>query len=136
MKLKGMRAFTKFLAIIALPFLVMVIVNESMSTPKWEYTETKCSRYCHNKGCSHTIDKYNSDDLTETQVKMARLYNANIVWLKKNPLGLSYQAMNILLYVIVFPLLLYLLLWGLVRPLKRIHPVNYTPMKFWGSSLV
>ena len=99
--------------------MVMIVVNESIPTPTFEYDETKCSRHCHNNGCYHTRDKYSDEVISDTQRKMASLYRANIEWLGKNPLGLSYAAMNILLYVILAPLIMSFLLWKLIKPLKE-----------------
>ncbi|WNJ18318.1 hypothetical protein [Pontibacter sp. G13] len=43
------------------------------------------------------------------------LYVQNIEWLKRNPLGISYQEMNLLVYVVLGPLMLLLLIWGMIR---------------------
>ncbi len=87
-----------------------------MNQPTYDLLEDKCSRYCHNNGCTHYAEKYN-DNRNEFPIieKMKNLYAWNIRWLKNNPLGLSYAAMNILLYVILAPTLMTLLLWGAIR---------------------
>ncbi len=80
------------------------------------YQEEKCTRYCHNHPCTHS-------QLASPQTPYAKffvkVYVLNIQWLKKNPLGLSYKEMNLLLYVCLFPLFVSFLLWALVRRRKK-----------------
>ena len=87
----------------------MVGVNECSPSPTHAYDKIDCTRYCHDKGCPHAAD------FRQDHPQLSRYYAANIQWLKKNPLGLSYQAINLLLYVIIAPLLMLLLFWGLIR---------------------
>ena len=109
-----MRKARVFWALVLLPFLIMVVVNETSEAPTFSYYSKKCTRYCHNHGCLHVYTKY--DIHSKGYLKaMDSLYKANIQWLKHNGLGLSYAEINLLLYVIVLPLLMLLLLWGAVR---------------------
>jgi len=43
---------------------------------------------------------------------VAAAYSGTIRWLRDNPLGLSYAAMNLLVFVILFPAVSGLLLFG------------------------
>ncbi len=52
-----------------------------------------------------------SHDLAENQ----NLYNKNIVWLHNNPFGLSYRAINLIIYVFGIPLFMALLLGNIIR---------------------
>ena len=44
-----------------------------------------------------------------------RLYEKNIALLKENKLGLTYKEINLLIYVVVFPILSGVMLWGVLR---------------------
>ena len=104
--------------LILLSFGLMVLVNESQPAAGEEYVEAYCSRYCHSYGCLHfQMNKAESEFVNG----LNDIYVANIHWLKHNPLGLSYVEMNILIYVILFPILFLLLCWGLFRKRRRKH---------------
>ncbi|MEL6588463.1 MAG: hypothetical protein AAFQ87_24355 [Bacteroidota bacterium] len=94
------------------PVLCIVGVNEFSRTPSHQYEASHCTRYCHDKGCKHYRQRVETEVISGN---LTKLYVANIRWLKQNPLGLSYQAMNLLLYVFIAPLLILLLIWGLIR---------------------
>ena len=100
---------------IVLPILFIVGINETHAPLPHSYASDRCTWHCHDKGCSHFLANQ------AQQVFPAgfyRLYTSNIQWLKDNPLHLSYREMNILVYVILFPILLLGLLWGLFRKRK------------------
>lgn len=99
----------KILGFILLPFLFMVGINECSPSPTHAYDNVDCSRYCHDKGCPH------ASSFREDHPQLSSYYVANIQWLKNNPLGMSYQAINLLIYVILAPLFMLLLFWGLIR---------------------
>lgn len=88
------------------------MVNEFSPKPTFEFNEDTCTRFCHNKGCKHYHNK-NKDNLSSSI--LFELYKKNISWLKKKPFGLSYQEMNLLIYVILGPILIIFLLWGIIR---------------------
>ena len=99
--------------LILLPFLMMVIVNKVNQVPSDEFSETQCSRYCHNVACKHANEKF------ETEKQMGRIihsfYKKNIALLKENKLGLTYKEINLLIYVFAFPALSGIMLWGVLR---------------------
>ncbi len=89
----------------------MIIVNESSEEPTTTYTKGKCTRACHNNLCKHFIE-LNDDNIVK---KNFNIYKKNINWLKNNPFGLSYASMNILVYVILFPLFSSILIWRILK---------------------
>ena len=106
-----MKRLLKLVLIVCIPFLIMVIINESYNEPTSKQLSQKCTRSCHNNGCKHFTLKLKDKTNNSWAVKNFSLYRENIKWLKNNPLGLSYAQMNILVYVVAFPLLcLYLLI--------------------------
>jgi len=105
-----------YLIIISTPFLLMVIVNENAVAPTFDFRETTCTRYCHNHACPHTMLE---EGVVAGNGVLAQVYNANIKWLKNNPFGMSYQEVNLAIYVIGFPGLMAFLLWGLIRKRRR-----------------
>lgn len=92
------------------PMLLVILVNESHPDMSHEYLPDQCSRYCHDHACPHA-------DLSPRQ---QQLYAANLSWLTNNPFGLSYQAVNLLIYVLLLPFLILFFLWTLLR--KRHGP--------------
>jgi len=106
-----MKLIVKVLCVIAIPFLIMVVINTLYNTPTTKYNSKLCTRICHDKGCKHFALKLKDKTNTSWAKHSFSYYQKNIEWLKNNPLGLSYAQMNILVYVIIFPLLcLYLLI--------------------------
>ncbi|MEO0471599.1 MAG: hypothetical protein AAF206_18360 [Bacteroidota bacterium] len=77
--------------------------------------EAKCSRFCHDRYCPHWKDSTQSVKSGSFYDLAQQAYDTNILWLRHNGLGLSYAEMNILVYLILFPILSLLLLWGLIR---------------------
>ncbi len=102
--------FWKLFALLLLtPIILMIMVNETSPAPSSQLDQSACTRYCHNHGCPHgTLSGW-----------QAKVYAANINWLKANPFGLSYQQMNLLLYVILFPLMIVFALWSLIRKRRK-----------------
>ena len=102
-----------FWTLVLLPILLMAIVNGVHQTPPTGYLEDKCSRYCHNITCKHAIEKQGTEKpMTKFTL---RLYEKNIALLKENKLGLTYKEINLLIYVVVFPILSGVMLWGVLR---------------------
>lgn len=110
-----MKLFLKLLFVISIPFLIMVVVNTYYNKPTAIYNSEICTRVCHNKVCKHFETKLKNKTNNSWAVKKFSLYRKNIQWLKNNPLGLNYVQMNILLYVILFPLICFLLLIRLLK---------------------
>ena len=82
--------------------LVMIIINETAPKPTTVFQVERCTRYCHNHPCRH---------VSEIAPTIQKLYKANIIWLKNNPLGVSYKFMNLIVYVLTYPLLIIGLSW-------------------------
>lgn len=110
-----MKLFLKLALVVCIPFLIMVIVNEFYNEPTSKQFYEKCTRSYHNKGCEHFAIKLKDKTNTSWAVKNFALYRKNIEWLKNNPLGLGYYQMNILVYVIVFPIICVILLIRLLK---------------------
>ena len=102
--------------LIGLPFLIMVAVNTLSPAPTHDQHHDRCTRYCHDHPCPHTLQKYGETAMTGWK---GELYQANINWLKTNPFGLSYTEVNLLIYVILLPGCMALLLWGAIRKRKE-----------------
>ena len=96
------------LLLLLIPVLTIVVTNELSPAPTTTYQEGKCTRYCHNKACLHTEENRLTNGLSS-------IYQGNIHWLKYNPVGIDYEEMNIVVYVLLYPLLVIVLLWGLIR---------------------
>ena len=86
--------------------LTLVLVNETAPGPTSAFDPDRCTRYCHDQGCLHAGSA--STLLNSTPVKNA--YEAHIAFLKHNPLGISYQAANLLLFLVLYPAA-FLMLW-------------------------
>ena len=92
----------------------MILVNETREVPVREYDPNQCTRYCHDHGCVHSIQKYRYNS-TFFVAKVMPDYYAFIHWLGHNGSGVSYKEMNLALFVGFFPGSIGLLLWGLIR---------------------
>lgn len=104
------------LFLILLPFLILVLVNASHPKPSHNYQADKCTRYCHDKKCMHFEQKRMLlQQKSKSWVLMYKIYKKNIALLHENRLGLSYYAINLLIYAIGFPLIMTVLLWGAIR---------------------
>lgn len=105
-----------FLIIICLPFLSMVIVNECFKTPARtdKYMEAHCTWYCHNVTCPHWKQSY-KDNPTRIKKMHKDVFDWYVVSLYNNPLGLNYGVINILVFIIIYPLLGGILVWRLIN---------------------
>lgn len=110
-----MKRLLLLLAIVSIPFFIVIIVNETSSTTNTSI-KNYCTRACHNKGCTHFNKKRLNKKQNTFVTKHYNTYKNNIIWLKNNPFGLSYVQINLLLYVIVFPIASLYLLWRLLKP--------------------
>jgi len=92
-----------FIILILLSGLFMFGVNRSGAKPSSKYDAKKCTRFCHNHQCLHFNNK----------LKTSILPPINL--LKNNTLNLSYQEINLLVYVLILPIILLILLYGIIR---------------------
>ena len=96
--------------------LMMFVVNKQGQVPTNQYNVEECTRYCHNVACPHFKRNF---DTYQNQLPIAKsfreTYWGNIRALKQNAIGLSYQQINLLIYIIGFPMLTSLLTWGAFR---------------------
>ncbi len=97
------------------PFLIMFVVNESVNAPTTKNLKDKCTRYCHNVTCTHGNEIYEKYAGTWFADTAKYLYSKNIIWLHNNPFGLSYRAINLVIYVFGLPLIMALLLGNIIR---------------------
>jgi hypothetical protein len=118
-----MKRIWLYLLILISPFLFIVLINETVGYDKSyvikskivgsgskfyalnsdEKFEDKCSWYCHNEGC----DKLkHPKDISKGFVR--ELYFSIIQFNKDKPV--NYAEMNVFLFVIVVPLLVYILI--------------------------
>ncbi len=111
-----LNTFAMWIVLMASPFLVLVAVNEAMGPSHHRYDPARCTRYCHDHGCPHVQQRY--DFKNDTAARFAKqVYDANIRALGRG--GVSYANMNLLVYVVLFPLLVSLLLLGALWPRRR-----------------
>ena len=101
-----------FLVLLIAPPLLMAGVNVFSPPLSHEFDATYCTRYCHDIQCKHASEN-EGEAIAEGSLSKAR--KANISWLRDNPFGLGYEAMNLLVYVVFAPLLILLLIWGILR---------------------
>ncbi|MEM7375481.1 MAG: hypothetical protein AAF587_43200 [Bacteroidota bacterium] len=90
----------------------LILVNELSSPVSNQFKETMCTRYCHTIRCQHFIETKSQSSVV---VKLTEAYASNIRWLMDNPIGLRYKEMNLLVYLILVPIMLFVLLWGVFR---------------------
>ncbi|MEM1215073.1 MAG: hypothetical protein AAGJ82_05285 [Bacteroidota bacterium] len=90
---------------------IIATVNTSQGTPSSQRLSDQCSRYCHNAGCRH----YTAEHVPPW---VKRWYEWHISLFHHNPFGLSYKMANMLVYELIYPLVLLLLWWNLIRPRK------------------
>jgi hypothetical protein len=95
--------------------LIMVVVNEAVNNPSTKYDAARCTRYCHNVTCEHGNKLYEKHQGSWFADFTKNIYTKNIVWLHNNPFGIGYGAVNLLIYVFAWPLLMALLLGNLIR---------------------
>jgi hypothetical protein len=98
-----------FLMLICLVSFLFV-VNWLAPKPQNSFNPEQCTRYCHNLGCKHS----QSDEGNQFAKSARKLYFDNIRLLKNNGLGLTYKEMNLLVYVISYPILVLLLFWNVL----------------------
>ena len=91
----------------------MVFVNRLCPVPGFEYDTTKCSRYCEQHGCPHFAGKFSSTDQF-VHTWWYRYYRWNVRALNRIP-GLNYAEANIAVYFILYPVLVLLLLYNLLK---------------------
>ncbi|BDD05698.1 hypothetical protein [Aureibacter tunicatorum] len=104
------------LILLACVFSVLILVNEIAAPQISAFEESKCTRYCHNVVCKHQLIKHGDAEHGNLFWKvMFSLYRKNILMLRENPLGLTYEQMNLLVYVIIVPAIALLLLINLLR---------------------
>ena len=115
-----MKRIWLYLLILVSPFLFIVLINENTTdgtnyvitskviTPgqKFDalntdkYLKNACTWYCHNHGCNHKSVIY--------QGVIQEMYDG-IIHFNLNQ-SLNYSAMNVFLFVIVVPLMVYILI--------------------------
>lgn len=117
-----------FFFILLSPILLISLVNESNLPVSNEFSKERCTRYCHNVKCFHFEKKLNSkpSNLNKT---IHFLVEKNIDLLKKNPFGLDYKSMNLLVYILLFPTLIFLLLFNLFRKFQIMK--NLIEKTYW-----
>lgn len=102
--MKGrLRIWLYWLPVLAVP-LLLAGVNSASPAPDRAYRPDRCTRYCHDHGCPHLEAAWIEKPL-----------QAHMEWLRANPFGLAYQTINLVLYVLLLPLLAWLLYLRLIR---------------------
>jgi hypothetical protein len=116
-----MKRIWLYLLILISPFLFIVLINETVSYDQKSYViesdvisvgkkidalntdkylKNACTWYCHNNGCKHKSVIY--------QGKIQEMYDAIIHFNQHQ--SLDYSVMNVFLFVIVVPLMVYILI--------------------------
>ena len=107
------------LVLFLIPISLMMMVNYTAKSPNNQHVKQICTRYCHNTTCPHFQQNFVKYEQTLPFATTFRnLYRNNIQVLKQNALGVNYQQMNVLIYVIGFPFITLLLAWGAFRKMK------------------
>jgi hypothetical protein len=101
------------LLLISLPFLFITLVNAVSPSPTQQYLPGRCTRYCEAHGCLHFNYKFkNTDELLSKW--WYQLYRWNVKMLNGMPF-LNYHQANILMYFILYPLLMLVLLYRVLK---------------------
>ena len=116
-----MKRFFLLLVIVFIPFFIVILVNETNTTPSFSVNKNQCTRACHSKGCIHFNEKLKKDSQSSFVTRHYDTYKKNIIWLKNNPFNLSYVQINLLLYVIIFPIVSIVLFWRLLKRPSKSH---------------
>ena len=108
-----------FLSLVASPFLFMILVNEIPNVPQRssKYNKEYCTWYCHNVTCLHFKASYNKYP-TDFKKRNKKIFDGYVNGLHGNRLGLNYRNINLLVFIILYPVLGSFLLWNLIRRLK------------------
>ena len=77
----------------------MLVFNRLALLPEGAFRPDRCTRFCHDHGCSHL-----------EAVWIQQPLEANMRWLQDNPLGWSYERINLFLYGGLLPLIILFLL--------------------------
>jgi len=112
-----MRIILLFLGIIFLLVAVLFLVNLTGIMPISEYLKDRCTRYCHHSHCPHFEAKVEAKHSLALKIQPA--YQNAIYALKHNSLNLSYAMINLLVFVIGFPVLILSLSFNLLRKWKK-----------------
>lgn len=110
-----MKRLLGIIGLCCLPILIMILVNENMPKVSASYNSSQCSRACHDSHCLHFEKKLKDASYDAIPKRYFGVYQKTMYWLKHNPFGLSYVEMNMLVYVILFPLCFVILLWKLLQ---------------------
>jgi hypothetical protein len=91
----------------------MAFINAVSPEPTVQYLPERCTRYCEAHGCLHFNHKFKSTD--ELLSKWwYQLYRWNVRMLNRIPY-LDYHQANILVYFMLYPFLILVLLYRLVK---------------------
>ncbi|MEM8526723.1 MAG: hypothetical protein AAGG68_18935 [Bacteroidota bacterium] len=110
------RAILSFTIIVLLAVLTTAVVNFTGKNPTHEYSKDHCTRYCHDRHCPHFKAKVVDKNSLALNIQPA--YQTAIRALKYNPIGLSYTTINLLVFVLGFPVLIFFLSFNLWRKWK------------------
>ena len=108
-----------FILIVSSPFLTMVIVNECFDTPKRtdKYLSEHCTWYCHNVTCKHWENAYKQNP-TKVKKMHKDIFDWYVNSLHGNSLGLNYRFINLLIFILGYPVAGGLLVWNLIKRIK------------------
>lgn len=108
-----MKALLFLFSLLLLLLAITYIINLTGIKPTNEYLSDQCTRYCHNSHCPHFEQKVEAKNSLALKIQPA--YQTAIRALKQNPMGLSYTAINLLIFVVGFPALIFFLFFNLLR---------------------
>ena len=108
-----------FFLIISSPFLFMAAINEIPQVPErsHKYVKEYCTWSCHDVTCKHWKDSFKEDN-TPVKKMHKEIFDWCVTGLHNNWLGLNYGAINLLVYIIGYPLIGSFLIWNLIRKIK------------------
>lgn len=111
-----LRKLFVFFGICSLPFLIIVAVNEIPNNPdrSHQYTQDRCTWYCHDVTCKHWKDSY-KEEPTLTKKVHKDIFSWYVKILHNNVFGFNYGLINLIVFFGVYPLLGSWLLWRLIK---------------------
>jgi len=94
----------------------MAFINEVPKAPNRtnKYVKQYCTFYCHNVTCNHWKNSYKQNPTTLKKMNK-NIFDWYVQSLHNNKLGLNYGSINLLVFLIGYPLLGIFLVWNLIK---------------------
>jgi len=109
-----------FFASCSVILLVMFVVNVASPEPTHDYNSARCTRYCHDHGCSSS---HLNSIFVPIYKSMGFLYRWNIKVLKEQRF-LGYKQINVIIYVVIWPFLMFIMTFIVIKQRKIIREIK------------